>query len=129
MKQECCTQCKNYASYIRGSYLNVANSLQFACQICAINNFKLVAFRIADYYNEDGTLKSITPSTTIKNCTIIVNGKTVGYQFNKKSLGNRTFKNKKVTTDENNNYGTVYISYLKRSIRVKAISSHLWEAI
>ncbi len=60
--------------------------------------------------------------------TIFVDGHTIGFQFNRKSLGFRTFRNRTVTTEDEKT-GTVHIPSIERTIRVRRIStSSCWEA-
>lgn len=65
----------------------------------------------------------------LKNMTIFVDGQTVGYQFNKRSMGSRTFKNRTVKVSEDGT-ATAYIPFLQREIRVRRIyESHYWESV
>lgn len=65
----------------------------------------------------------------LKKRVIHVEGTTVGYQFNKLSMGYRTFK-RTVVVDKQG-HATVYIPLLGRSIRVRQVweaSNWHWEA-
>lgn len=57
--------------------------------------------------------------------TVFVAGSVVGYQFNKKSMGSRTF-HLKVDTER----GMVYVPFLQREVRVRRFHGleWLWEA-
>ena len=57
-----------------------------------------------------------------KNCVIYVDGRAVGYQFAKKSMGSRKFTGRTVeVTTETALFGTAYIPFLKRTISVKRL--------
>jgi hypothetical protein len=64
----------------------------------------------------------------IKKQTIMVDGGIVGFQFNQKSMGYRTFRGKTVQTEDEKT-GSVYISALQRAIRVRRVqTTQIWEA-
>ena len=60
--------------------------------------------------------------------TIFVDGRVVGYQFNKKSMGTRTFH--RLVELQKDGTGLVKIGTLARVIRVKRLGnkSRFWEA-
>lgn len=65
----------------------------------------------------------------LKDCVIIVDGHKVGYQFNKKSMGSRTFRHHTVKLEGDT--ASAYISTLRRDIKVRRCwkdNSRFWEA-
>lgn len=64
-----------------------------------------------------------------ENAVIFVDGHVVGYQFNQKSMGKRTFR-RQVEVPENGTITTVYIGLLGRDIRIQRLyNSRFWEAL